>query len=114
MSGFGGDSNKTYGQDQSETIDILNSGTSLEGTLTVGTSAVEIKVGVNRLTNRELVTLYNSSNSVMYWGFTSSVTTSTGTPIEKNQFVTWAVGDVQTVYVIASSVGNIARITEGA
>lgn len=91
--------------------DIVNTA-GLENQLTVGLTAVEIKAGASRLTNRKLVTLYNSSNSTLYWGYTSGVTISTGTPIEKNQYVEWTVGGNLPVYVIAASGGNIARITE--
>jgi hypothetical protein len=111
--GFISDANKTYSDDQSVTADVLNI-TGLEGSLIVGTSAVEIRVGASPLMGRKEVTLFNNSNSTIYWGYTSGVTISTGTPIVKNQFVTWAVGDLLPVYVIAGSAGNNCRITEAA
>lgn len=82
------------------------------GALTVGTSAVEIKVGGSRLTNRKAVTFYNNSNQVMYWGFNSSVTTSNGTPIAKNEFVVWQISDVVQLWVIAGQAGLNSRVTE--
>lgn len=100
--------------DALKTADILNSGTGVEGSLTVGTSATEAKVGANKLTNRKLLTVHNNSSATIYWGFTSSVTTSTGTPIFKDQVVSWSVGDSQTIYLIAGSAGNNTRVTEGA
>ena len=82
-----------------------------QGALTVGTSAVEVKVGASQLTNRKHVTLYNNSNTTIYWGLDSGVTTSTGTPIQKGEMVPWA-ASTATIYVIAGSAGNDTRITE--
>lgn len=107
------DSNKAYNDDQSAVADVLNNG-GIQGSLTVGTSPVEVKVGVSRLTGRKVVTIYNNSNSVIYWGFTNSVSTSNGTPIEKKQFIELNVGDITEVWVVCDSNGNNARITEAA
>lgn len=108
------DDDKSYSDDQSAVADILNAGTGVQGALTVGTSAVEVKVGGSRLEGRKSVTVQNESNSIIYWGYTSGVTTASGTPIQKKQFMSWAVGDNQTIYLIAGSAGNNTRITEGA
>jgi hypothetical protein len=108
---FLSDSNKTYGEDKTHVAKVLNSN-GVEGALTVGTSAIELKVGSTPLEFRQSATLYNNSNSIIYWGYTSSVTTSTGTPIEKKQFVEWEVGDSRAIYLIAGSAGNNVRITE--
>lgn len=105
------DSNASYGNDQSAVADVLNS-SGVQGTLTVGTSAIEVRVGSTRLENRKSVTLYNSSNNTIYWGYTSGVTTSNGTPIAKNQYIEWSIGDQLPIYVIAASSGNVVRITE--
>lgn len=94
------------------TSDIINNN-GLEGVLTVGTSAIEVKVGASRLANRKIVTLYNNSSSTIYWGFTSGVTISSGSPIEKNEFIVWSVGPDLPIYVIANSAGNNTRVTEG-
>ena len=109
--GFTVDSNKTYFDDQPATADILNS-SGVQASLTVGTSAVEVKVGASRLEGRKEVTLYNNSNTTIYWGYTSGVTTANGTPILKKQLATWTVGDVLSLFVIAGSAGNNCRITE--
>jgi hypothetical protein len=95
------------------TADLLV-GSGVEGALTVGTSAVEAKVGGSVLANRKLLTVHNNSNSTIYWGFTSGVTTSTGTPIFKNQFISWDISDIAKVYLIASGAGNNTRVTESA
>lgn len=92
-------------------VDALNAG-GTQGALTVGTTAVAVQVGGSPLTNRKLVTLHNNSSATLYWGYTSGVTTSTGTPIFKNQVMWWAAKSVATIYVIAGSAGNNGRVTE--
>lgn len=84
----------------------------LQASLTVGTSAIELKVGANKLALRKSATLFNNSNSTIYWGYTNGVTTSNGTPIFKNQFVEWPVSDQVSIFLIAGSAGNNVRITE--
>jgi hypothetical protein len=93
--------------------DISNNG-GTQAALTVGVTAVEVKVGGSALTNRKSATLFNNSNNTIYWGYTNAVTTSTGTPIFKNQYVEWSVGSSTSIYVISASAGNDTRITENA
>lgn len=99
---------------QLKTADILNAGTGVQGALTVGTSAVPIRVGGSNLALRKLITLHNNSLVTIYWGYTNAVTTSTGTPIYAGQADGWSVGPNQDVYVIAGTAGNNTRITEAA
>lgn len=87
--------------------------TGLQGTLLVGTTASELKVGSLVKDNRASVTLYNNSSVIMYWGYTSDVLSTTGTPIVPNQFVVWEVEYGDTIYVVAATNNNDARITEG-
>lgn len=94
-----------------KTSDIIDIG-GIEGALTVGTSAVEVKVGVSKYPGRKCLTLFNNSNTIIYWGYTSSVTTLTGTPIFKNSKEIWSISDNVSIYVIANSVGNDVRVTE--
>ena len=89
-------------------------GAGVQGALTVGTTAVEAKVGGSRLANRKLLTVHNNSSSTIYWGYTSGVTTTTGTPLFKDQLVSWDISDTATVYLIASGAGNNTRVTESA
>ena len=86
----------------------------VQGALSVGTSAVEAKVGASALADRATLTIYNNSNSVLYWGYTSGVTTSTGTPLEKKQFIAFEIGPNTPIFLIAGSASNDARITESA
>lgn len=74
----------------------------------VTTSAAEAKVGASRLTNRKLLVV-TPTNGTVYWGLTSSVTVSNGTPIFKNQAVTFAFEIA--VFLIAASTVD-CRIVE--
>lgn len=84
------------------------------GNLSVPTAntAVEVKVSGSRLTNRKLVTII-PIDADMYWGYNSSVTTSNGTPIFKNQFISFNVLDDATqIWLVCSLNSKNARITE--
>lgn len=92
----------------------VNDTSGISGTLTVGTSAVEVKVGGSRLVGRQSVRLYNDSSNAIYWSFSASVTTSgstKGEQIAKGQSAEWDVGDFP-IYVIAASAGNIVIVHE--
>lgn len=91
--------------------DVLDTA-GVHGILTVGTTAVEVKVSTTRLSNRKCVTLFNNGSVTMYWGFSNTVTTSNGTPIFKNQSVYWEVGPNLAIWVISSLANQEARITE--
>lgn len=94
-----------------QTADLLVS-SGVQGAITVGTSAVEAKVGATVLSNRKLLTVFNNSNSTIYWGYTSAVTITTGTPLFKDQMISWDISDNSTVYLIAGTAGNNTRVTE--
>lgn len=94
-----------------DVTDVITNTNGVQGALTVGTSAIEVKVGASRLSDRKSLTLFNNSNSTMYWGFNSSVTVSNGTPIAKNEQYAWRIGDVP-IFVISGSASSNARVTE--
>lgn len=96
-----------------KTSDII-SGAGTQGALTIGTSATEAKVGATALTNRKLLTIFNNSGNTIYWGRTSGVTASTGTPVFEKQLFTFEVSDDAPIYLVASTSGNNVRITESA
>lgn len=112
-------SDNTYGNAQLtntndlKTADILNSGLGVNGALTVGTTAVEAKVGSSTLTNRKFLTVYNASIVTIYWGFSNAVTTANGLPITPGQQASWDVGSAQQVFLIAGVAGNATRVAEG-
>ena len=98
-----------------QTSDSLR-GTGTQGAVSLGTTAVEVRVGGSKLANRKAVTVYNNSNKTIYWGYTSGVTKATGTPIIRNSAWSWDINDGagSTLYIIADDTGLDIRITEGA
>ena len=101
------------GNGKLNTAEISNNG-GTQGSLTVGTTSVELKVGGSALTDRISATAYNDGSQIVYWGYTSGVTISTGTPIFKKQLVQWSVGPGTSIYLISDTAGQDVRITESA
>jgi hypothetical protein len=83
-------------------------------TLTTGGTTYEAKVGGSVLTNRKSLTI--TAMDDMYWGYDSSVTTSTGTPLYKNQQIVFAIDPDGSfhIWLVASGNSKTARITESA
>lgn len=77
--------------------------------LTVGTSAVEVKVGGAMLANRKYVILRPKDNT-MYLGFNSSVTSTSGIKILKDEFFMLPIG--VPVWLIADGAGKKCSIGE--
>lgn len=77
----------------------------------VTTSAAEALGAATILRNRKYISLC-PTNGTIYWGYSNAVTTSSGTPIFKNQTFTIAATDNVHVYVIAGATTD-CRITEG-
>jgi hypothetical protein len=77
----------------------------------VTTSAAEALGAATILVNRKFISL-TPTNGTIYWGFANTVTTSSGTPIFKNQTMTIAATDNVHIYVIAGSTTD-CRIAEG-
>jgi hypothetical protein len=84
------------------------------GSITVGNSAVAIRVGGSNLSNRKSLVANNNSNAIIYWGYDSSVTTANGMPWAIGQTVSWAVGDSVTIYAIAGAPNKNVRVAESA
>ena len=91
-------------------IDALKIG-GVYGAISVSTTAVEAKVGASQYANRKLLT-FIPTNGTIYYGFSNAVTTTTGTPIYKNQLCILAVSGVS-IWLIATNATDV-RITEGA
>ena len=93
------------------TADILR-GTALYSAFTVGTSAVEVKVGASVLTNRKIVLFQNLSSKAIYFGFNSSVTTASGLLISGGNERTFEITDSIHIWVISAFSGIDCRIAE--
>lgn len=83
----------------------------LQGTVSVTTTQIEAKVGGSRLSNRQMLRIYNASNNTIYMGPTG-VTTTTGEPIVKGQWINIAVGDQVAVFLIAATGTNSVIVSE--
>ena len=90
------------GISQSGQFDDVNNSNYLAASITVTTTQVEAKVGISKLTGRQLVILENLGNPDVYYG-PSGVTTSTGIKLVKNAVVALPLGDLVSVYLITSS-----------
>jgi hypothetical protein len=93
-------------------IDIALNNEGVQGSITVGLTATEAKVGASTLANRQALTVQHLGNQRLYWGYTSGVTTSTGTEIFKNQVVTFEIELPLRVYLISNNASQEVRITE--
>lgn len=82
------------------------------GNLAVGTTAEEVRVGASRLTGRRNITFVVIDTQTCFWGYNSSVTTSTGTPMAQNQFWSIDIDALGSVYIICTATTKNARITE--
>lgn len=96
-----------------QTADLLQ-GAGVQGTLTIGTTAVELKVGASVLANRKAAGLTNTSNNTIYWGYTNAVTTANGRPLQKNVDADWEISDSASIWLIAASAGNVIKVNESA
>lgn len=91
-------------------IDVLNS-EGVYSSLTVGTSPVELKVGASPIENRQAITMQANDNAI-YWGYSNSVTTTTGTRIFKDQFFMLPIGSEVGVWLVADGADKSVRIGE--
>lgn len=85
----------------------------VHGSISVGTSAVQVKVGGSNLSNRQCLVIFNKSTSTIYRGG-SDVTTSNGVPIEPSQETVLYVSDSIDVFLIAGSASNNVIVEEWA
>ena len=81
------------------------------GVISVSTSQIEAKVGASRVATRETLRIYNNSNTTIYFG-PSGVTSLTGEPIFKNQWVNIPIGDIAVFLITASGTATDVRIQE--
>lgn len=81
-------------------------------TLTTGGTTYEAKVGVSPLANRKSLVI--TAIDTMYWGYDSSVTTSTGIPLKADQQIIFSIKPDSTfsIWLVASGNNKKARIAE--
>lgn len=88
-------------------------GAYVQGTVTVTTSQIEAKVGANRQEGRQMLRIYNGSSNIVYFG-PSGVTTATGEPIEKKQWINIPANDALALFLIAAAGSNAVIVSEWA
>ncbi len=92
-------------------LDDVNNNSYLSGAVNVTSSAVEAKVGANRLEGRELLTITNKGSKTVYYG-PAGVTSTTGDPLYKDQFVSLPFGDNIAVYVVCAGADTATVIVQ--
>lgn len=90
--------------------DVLNNG-GVNSNLSVGTTAVELKVGASRLAARKFIILQPRDNGIFY-GFSSGVTAANGIEVFKSQILMLPVGENTEVWLIGDTAGKNIRIAE--
>ena len=86
-------------------------GPAVNNNATVGSTAVEAKVGATILEDRKIVTIQPLSDH-LYFGYSSGVTSLNGTKIFKGQVYTLEATDQLPIWIISASEDNDVRITE--
>lgn len=94
---------------QLETADILNTSAQYRAQSITTTAALALGGG-SALANRKALHI-TPTNGTIYWGYSSSVTTASGTPLFSNQTRDFSIGPNITVYVIAATTVD-CRIAE--
>ena len=85
-------------------------GPAVEGAITVST-VIEAKVGATRLDDRKVLTIQPLTGNI-YYGYSASVTTTSGTKIISGQCWPLEASDKLPVYIIAETGSVNVRITE--
>jgi len=80
--------------------------------ITIGTTPVPLRVGAANLDERKFCHITPKDNSI-YWGYSNSVTTTTGTRIFKNTTVFFKFGPDVTIWLEANAANKKANIGEG-
>ena len=86
-------------------------GPATHGAKSVTTSAQELKVGASVLEERKVVSMQPVDGDI-YYGYSSGVTSSTGTKIAKGQFFSLECSSTLPIWMVASSGTVDVRITE--
>jgi hypothetical protein len=94
------------------TLADVNNKTYVSGVITVGTTAVEAKVGGSRISPREMVRIYNNDPSITIYFGAAGVTVATGEPLRPGEAVSVPAGDELGVFVIAASGSVNVRVQE--
>ncbi len=86
-------------------------GPATNGSISVTTSPVELKVGASVLSER-IAVVVQPLGADIYWGYDSNVTASTGFKLFKDVLVFMGCGEELPIYLVASSGSVDTRIGE--
>jgi hypothetical protein len=86
-------------------------GPSFYGNLAVSTTPVLLKVGGSVYAER-IEVIFRPIDGTVYMGFDSSVSSTTGIPVFKNEFVRMESGPLETIYLVTASGTVNVRIGE--
>lgn len=92
-------------------FDDVNNESYVSGAVAVTSVAVEAKVGANRLSGREVLTITNKGAKTVYYG-PSGVTSATGDPLFKDQYVSLPTGDAVGVFVVCAGADTATVIVQ--
>jgi len=93
-----------------EYSDVLND-SYITSSITVTTTAIEAKVGANRLIGRESLMVYNKGTKKIFAG-PSGVTSLTGVVIEVEEVATFSFGENIGVFLITDSGSSTVVVQE--
>lgn len=95
--------------ESSDRIDV-NESAYVTGTVTVGTSIVEAKVGVERLGNRQYLSIHNHGPNTIFVG-PAGTTAATGRPLFVDQSIDIPIGNLA-VYLVSEHANNTVVVQE--
>lgn len=95
--------------ESSDRIDV-NESAYVTGTITVGTSVIEAKVGTERLGSRQYLSIHNHGPHTIFVG-PEGVTTSTGRPLFVDQSIDIPIGNLS-VCLISAHANNTVVVQE--
>lgn len=85
-------------------------GPGVYGVITVTTTPQEVKVGSSALDERKVLTIQPTDGHI-YYGYSNTVSSTTGTKIHKGQWIQLEASDRLPVWVVSQGSVNV-RITE--
>lgn len=90
-------------------------GQGVQGVLNLtANTPVEVKVNATQLSNRKLILVDNISGGVIYWGYDSGVSASSGISIYDRDLASWEINPTKVVSVwIVSTANSSVRVVEG-
>lgn len=94
----------------SEFSDVTNE-SYVSGPVSVTSTPIEAKVGADRLSGRETITITNKGPNVLYYG-PAGVTPASGDVLFKDQFVSLPYGDNIAVYVVTAGAHTATIIVQ--